>query len=868
MSTQFDVVQRVLLGDPAPGRKLTGPHLRLADAWTSGVPGPAISGDIAALLAQVLRHQAGLTGECTHRLKIGLDERGIEATALERAGLTLERFGATQHSVRLGANWQPDWLRGDPRWIDLACAAPGPMVRSDGTSVPTYARSNTGVPIDPAVQRIAPGLDQYRSHSQATAVRTATLSDPASTLHVVLPTGTGKSLVGLAPGLLLGRGTTVVVVPTTALALDQERHLHHRFPDQGLPQELAYYGGRPETERTAISERLREGTQRVLFTSPEALVQSLTTPLRALAESGGLTHLVIDEAHLVRLWGLSFRPEFQLAATLVEELRAVAEEAGQRPPKIILLTATLSRSGLELNEQLFRGKADSMFVGSTYLRTEIRYLLGSTTDEETRIERLIEALHHLPRPTIVYTTKKDSARYIAARLQDAGFARTSVFDGDTGPLERLSILRRWSGHDRPTSIDVVVGTSAFGLGVDQSDVRAVVHACIPFSVDRFYQEVGRAGRDGHAALSLWLPADDDRQEGQKTESTTLIGDGKAWNRWAAMRAHRLEPDNSSESMVLDTAVVPAHNQHASESNQLWNRNTLVLMERAGLITLQRLEPPTSVREPAESEDEWRARLVGVRTANRRCLRVRLRAHVNNLDQPTWEAAVQRTRKQVRNAEEASAARIARLLNGTECWGQVLSEEYSYTDVGPMRASQTVRPVCSGCPAHGSDRPSTFRTPRAIVAEALMPDLGLRVGAGLRTMAAGGRNIIVSYPDGELRANLNALVQVCVRNGVRGIVAPQELLRLTPVRAAAQYAEEGLVAVDLLRTNGLPPSIAVPSLVLHDSTSRPTVSMLAPTSGPLRVVVVPENMHDPGYPNDLIRRIRSPHWNVNDFLRRL
>ncbi|MFF7458659.1 protein DpdF [Kitasatospora sp. NPDC008115] len=868
MTAQFDIVQRILLGRPEPEHKLTGPHLRLADAWTSGEPGPAVSGDIAALLAQVLRHQAGLTGQHTHRLRVGLDERGIEAAALERAGLEVERFGATQHSVRLDADWRPGWLRGDPRWIDLACAAPGPLVESDGTAVPTYARSNTGVPIDPAIQEIAPALDQYRSRSQATAVRTAALSDPASTLHVVLPTGTGKSLVGLAPGLLLGRGTTVMVVPTTALALDQERHLHGRFPDLGLPRELAYYGGRPEPERAAIRDRLREGTQRVLFTSPESLVRSLAAPLRALAESGGLTHLVIDEAHLVRLWGLSFRPEFQLAATLVEELRAVAEEAGQRPPKVILLTATLSEPGLELNEQLFRGEADSVFVGSTYLRTEIRYLLGTVTDEETRIERLVEALHRLPRPAIVYTTKKDSAQHIATRLRAAGFARTAVFHGDTDPMERLAILRQWSGHEGPTSVDVVVGTSAFGLGVDQSDVRTVVHACIPFSVDRFYQEVGRAGRDGHAALSLWLPADGDQTEARKTETTTLIGDEKAWNRWSAMRTQRIKSGDPDESMILDTTILPAHKQHASDSNQLWNRNTLVLMERAGLITLQRLEPPVPDRRPDETDEEWRTRLATARSANRHHLRARLRAHVNNLDQPTWEAAVQRARTQVRQAEGASAARITRLLKGTECWGRVLGEEYSYTGVGPMRASQTVRPACSGCPAHGSDRPAPLRTPRAIVAEALMPDLGREVSAGLRAMAAGGRSIIVSYPEGQLRPSLGTLVQVCVRNGVRGIVAPREMLRLPPVRTAARYAEEGLVAVNALVTDGLPLALALPSLVLYDSTSRPTVSVLAPTGGPLRVVVVPENMHDPGYPNDLIRRIRSPHWGVDDFLRRL
>src|SRR3546814_12492871 len=87
-------------------------------------------------------------------------------------------------------------------------------------------------------------------------------------------------MVGIAPGLLARTGVTVVVVPTIALALDQERQLHQRFPNQGLPQALAYYGDRAATEKEALKERLREGTQRVLYTSPAPLVPLLAQTLR------------------------------------------------------------------------------------------------------------------------------------------------------------------------------------------------------------------------------------------------------------------------------------------------------------------------------------------------------------------------------------------------------------------------------------------------------------------------------------------------------------------------------------------------------------------------------------------------------------
>ena len=91
---------------------------------------------------------------------------------------------------------------------------------------------------------------------------------------------------------------------------------------------MAYYGDRAATEKEAIKERLRDGTQRVLFTSPEALVTGLAQSLRRLAARGELSHVVIDEAHLVRTWGLSFRPEFQVVASLIAELREVARAQG------------------------------------------------------------------------------------------------------------------------------------------------------------------------------------------------------------------------------------------------------------------------------------------------------------------------------------------------------------------------------------------------------------------------------------------------------------------------------------------------------------------------------------------------------------
>jgi superfamily II DNA helicase RecQ len=834
------------------------------DAWFSEKPGPDIAGDIAALLGQILRHRRGTSGHSNNFMILPLDTRGIPVEPLNRAHLEVSRFGIHEHRVALGRRWAPDWLLGDTCWIDLACSSPNDFHGPAGV-VSTSARHNMAVSVDPAVARVS-GIDAYRSRSQASAVRTAALADPEDTLHVVLPTGAGKSLVGIAPGLLASKGVTVVVVPTIALALDQERQLRQRFPHQGLPNELAYFSERPDMEKESIKERLRDGTQRVLFTSPEALVASLAQSLRHLASRGALHHVVIDEAHLVRTWGLSFRPEFQLVASLISELRDVAKAQGVTPPRVALLTATLSEQGLLLNDELFGGSGTSLFVGSTFLRTEIRYLYASPVSVDERLERVVEALHHLPRPAIVYTTRKESAKTIADRLRQAGFARTAVFHGDVRAEERLNILRSWSGDGAPTSVDVVVGTSAFGLGVDQSDVRTVLHACVPASVDRFYQEVGRTGRDGHAALSVWIPSIKDAQEGRIIENATVLGDSKSWGRWEAMRTARVSADPARRELVLNTGTVPPWLEYPSDRNQLWNRNTLVLLQRAGLLNVVDTPPPTVERSADEPEVAWKERMDVAWAQHVQHATVRIRPGVQNLNEATVLEAIDRVRQEIRYSEAGSRQRLERMFRLEECWGSILSEEYTYQNVGPMHAHQTVAPACSGCPAAGHVPEPSYRTPQPIVSEASVPYLHRQVSPSLDAMANGSRTLVVTYPRGELRIHLAELVNKAVTNGIRGVLASPSIAGLPSVSSASRSASEGLVAIDPIVMG--PPAVhfAIPTLILLDPSDSPRLNWLAGQDGALRIVVLPEGTSDPEYPDQTIEHIRVPHWSLTYFLR--
>lgn len=866
MTVELDRLQSTLDGDLTQLPALSGPHRRLVDAWRSDQPGLDIVGDLGALIAQVLRHEREVSGQASPVLRMRLDDRGVPEEKLRASSLVCTRFGLNEHTVRLGQGWAPLWLSGDARWIDVACASPGPLRTTSGPPVSTYSRPTTPITIDPAIASIAPGITQYRSRTQASALRTATLGNPRSALHVVLPTGSGKSLVGLAPGLLRSTGSTVVVVPTIALALDQERATHSTFPGTNLPDELAYYGDRNDGGKERILQRIRAGTQRVVFTSPEAFVSSLASPLRALAASGGLTSVVVDEAHLIRSWGLDFRPEYQIVGSLVSELRAAAIAAGRDEPHVILMTATLSEEALKLNETLFHGSSDSMFVGSAYLRTELRFLHADSPTNEVRIERLVEAMHHLPRPAIVYTTRKKDAEELAVRLRQSGFSRTDVFHGDLDGQERLRVLERWSGHAGATATDLVVGTSAFGLGVDQSDVRAVVHACVPASVDRYYQEVGRAGRDGHAAVAVWLSAPDDINQARGVESATLIGDEKAWDRWQSMRMHALR-ELDDGALAVDTSIVPPHLHFPSDSNQLWNRNTLTLMERAGLVRLEPVPPPEINRSPEESEEAFEKRLSAAWGFFNTHVRV-LTPNDVNLNLQTFTTRLADLRESIRRSESESHKRVEQLLQKKLCWGHLIAAEYRLRSEAQPRVGLSVAPACSGCPAVEHQSRPNYASAKPLVAEAHMPVLAKDVDSTLRRLAGGGDLLIVGYA-GSIRLTLQSLVQRTVTRGIRGILADPNYANLPALtQTPQQAADEGLVLIDTVDSRIPQVRFSVPTLILLDHGTPARQSWVSPSTGPFRIVVIPEQSSDPTKHGQRIMDYRSPAWTLEELMARI
>jgi len=405
---------------------------------------------------------------------------------------------------------------------------------------------------------------------------------------VNLPTGAGKSRCAQVPALLDSDGLTVIVVPTSALCLDQEFALQEVAPT--LPQPSAYFGSERE-RKSVILERLRKGEQRVVVTSPEALLQSLRPHLYAAARRGALRRLVIDEAHVVGSWGESFRPHFQLLAGLRRGLlEACPSDAGFAT---ILLSGTLTAATLRLLERLFAAPKPLRVVHAVQLRPEPSYWVSKGTAAE-KDERVLEAAWNLPRPFILYTTTREDAHKWSNRLRDDHFRRLATVTGASSDAEREGALRGLA----EANLDIVVATSAFGLELTKTTSAQFFMHAYPSPWTAFYQEVGRGGRDGRAAMSLVVHSNEDIAVARSLISQHRIGVPRALERWRRMihEAERLE-----RGLWL---VRPNDPWQPNKRNLQWDDRTLVLMDCAGLIQLDDLSPaPTSTEDvPSALED--------------------------------------------------------------------------------------------------------------------------------------------------------------------------------------------------------------------------------------------------------------------------
>ncbi len=343
--------------------------------------------------------------------------------------------------------------------------------------MPGPADTHTRPVADPAIAEVLAkwwGFDALRP-LQADAIRAAI--DGRDSL-VVMPTGGGKSLCYQLPPLV-SETTDVVISPLVALMKDQVDSLEAI----GYPA-AALHGALSQEERSQIRDQLAAGELRLLFVAPERLVN--TGLLDQLAQLG-VKRFAIDEAHCISQWGHDFRPEYRQLAMLRDRFPTASIHA---------FTATATPQVRNDIARQLSLRDPAVLVG-TFDRPNLVYRVVPRTD---RIAQTLQILgRHKGEASIVYCISRKETESLAARLAAEGLLARPYHAG----LDAKERHKTQEAFARET-IDVVVATVAFGMGIDRSDVRLVLHTSLPKSLEAYQQETGRAGRDGLAAECVLL----------------------------------------------------------------------------------------------------------------------------------------------------------------------------------------------------------------------------------------------------------------------------------------------------------------------------------------------------------------------------
>jgi ATP-dependent DNA helicase RecQ len=296
----------------------------------------------------------------------------------------------------------------------------------------------------------------------------------------VLPTGYGKSAIYQLAGMLLD-GPTIVVSPLISLQHDQVARIDEA-PD--APPAVAINSTLGERALAEAWASLASGAAEFVFVSPEQLANNeVVERLRALAPR----LVVVDEAHCVSAWGHDFRPDYLRLGDVADAMPGATT---------IALTATGSAP---VREEIIDSLhlRDPVVVTRGFDRPNIRLLVERHESDSHKRAAVIDRLIPLEKPGLLYVaTRADTERYTAAFA--ARGLQVAAYSGGLRSSQRAAVHEAFSAG----KLDVVVATNAFGMGIDKRDVRFVAHASVTDSVDDYYQEVGRAGRDGEPALAL------------------------------------------------------------------------------------------------------------------------------------------------------------------------------------------------------------------------------------------------------------------------------------------------------------------------------------------------------------------------------
>ena len=382
-------------------------------------------------------------------------------------------------------------------------------------------------------------FDEYRTISlQEEAVRAGLQK---KSFVAVFPTGGGKSLTFQLPALMRGMSTrhlTIVISPLISLMKDQVDNLRDRF---GITKAVAINGLLSPLERQEAFEMVSDGTADLLYLSPE----SLRSPsIFKLILSRSVGRVVIDEAHCFSSWGQDFRVDYLFIADFIKKIET-EKNVSQIPVSCFTATAKLQvikdikhyfedRLGLELDE----------FI-SNKGRTNLSYEVVNVDNPDRKMSYLLNILQDCEKPAIIYASRTKQVEQVSTLINEAGFDST-FFHGKLDKDEKKANMNAFMNDQK----QIIVATSAFGMGVDKDNVKSVIHYNISDSLENYVQESGRAGRDEKIEAKCYiLYTEEDLNKHFSLLQQTKLNHKEIKDIWRAIKGQAKYRDKISQSAL-------------------------------------------------------------------------------------------------------------------------------------------------------------------------------------------------------------------------------------------------------------------------------------------------------------------------------
>ncbi len=380
---------------------------------------------------------------------------------------------------------------------------------------------------------------------------------------VILPTGYGKSICFMVPGLLI-KGLTLVIYPLLSLLNDQER----RFRKIGAPA-IVIRGGDDREERRKAVSYIASQERGFILTTPESLE---TNTVQAMMQSLPIRHIVIDEAHIVSFWGKSFRPAYARLGETISRLRV---------SQITAFTATAAAHTIDdIRQLLFLGRPVHLIEGMTD-RPNIFYKVIPSISKVHDLHYLFSR-EQIQKPILVFCPRRALTEQLAYLFRMRLGSKEIYYYHAGMEKDERNYVEKWF---HPSSDGILFATSAFGLGVDKPDVRTVIHHTVSSTVEAFLQESGRAGRDGKPSLSVVLHH---WKDGLSASVKPFITSVSTCRRTTLLEGFSLQPDSCFGCDVCRKSVITLPDGYEQIMNLIRQYPRRFLTEQAALVLYGRM----------------------------------------------------------------------------------------------------------------------------------------------------------------------------------------------------------------------------------------------------------------------------------------